>query len=245
MSVVAGFIALARNIAGMTRRSSRRWLSSQVLIGALVVLVGVILLAESTDLYDAGFLLRYIPSVFVLLGLYVLVRSGFRNVFGPLLVVVVAGLWQLTALDLIEGADLVDFWPLVIVFFGLSLLLGHLRRRPRGVSDAHVTSFAAFGGSEKRSTSKAFTGADLTAVFGGAELDLRDAAVADPPAHVSANVMFGGVELIVPREWNVQLDVIPLFGGAADERPRREEEHEAVDLVVSGLVLFGGVSVDD
>jgi predicted membrane protein len=229
----------------MAQRSATRWLSSQVLIGALVVAVGVILLAETTGLYDTSFLFTYIPSLFVLLGLFVLVRSGFRNVFGPLLVVVVAGLWQLTALDVIEGADLVDFWPLFIVFFGLSLVFAHFRRRPEGVSDSHVTSFAAFGGSEKRSTSKQFTGADLTAVFGGAELDLRDAAVEDPPAHVSANVLFGGVEVVVPREWNVQLDVIPLFGGAADDRPRREEEHEGVDLVVSGLVLFGGVSVED
>jgi predicted membrane protein len=89
------------------------------------------------------------------------------------------------------------------------------------------------------------TGADVTALFGGYELDLRDAEVADRPARISAVTMFGGVDVIVPRGWNVRLDVLPIFGGAKDERPRREAEHEDIDLIVTGFVAFGGISVSD
>ena len=55
----------------------------------------------------------------------------------------------------------------------------------------------------------------------------------------------GGAEIIVPREWNVRLEVIPVLGAASDERPRREETNEQVDLVVTGFTAFGGVSVSD
>lgn len=216
-----------------------------MVIGAIIVLVGIVLLLETTDVYDAGYLFRYVPSLFVVLGLFLMVRSRFRNVFGPLIVIVVAGVWQLTALDVISRADVWDFWPLLIVLFGLSLVFAHFRRQPTGVSASHVTAFAMFGGSEKRSTAADFEGADLTALFGGTELDLRDAGIGELPAHISANAMFGGVEIIVPREWNVQIDVVPLFGGASDERPRRDDEHDSVDLVVTGLALFGGVTVKD
>jgi len=228
-------------------QASRRsvGLSSQLVLGALLVLVGLLLLVDTTGVYDAGELFRYVPSLFVLLGVYALVRSGFRNVFGPGVVIVVAAVWQAVALDFLEGADVVQFWPVLIVLFGLSLVLAQVRRRPEGVSDAHVSSFAVFGGSETRSASTAFTGADLTALFGGTELDLRDAEIAQKPAHVSAIALFGGVDVIVPREWNVQMDVLPILGGASDDRPRREEEHEGVDLVVSGFAAFGGVSVSD
>ncbi len=159
--------------------------------------------------------------------------------------VIVAGLWQLTAIDVIETADVWDFWPILLVLFGLSLVFSHLRSRPSESSAASVTAFAVFGGSEKRTSTSDFKGADLTALFGGVELDLRDAEVADPPAHISANAMFGGVEVIVPRNWNVQVDVVPLFGGGSDERPYREKEHDSVDLVITGLAMFGGVGVKD
>jgi predicted membrane protein len=228
-------------------QSRRRLLSSQVVLGALIVLVGVLLLGQTTDFYDLEYLFDYIPSLFVLLGIYAMVRSGFRNVFGPLVIVAVAGAWQLVELGYVSGDEVWQFWPLFVVFFGLSLILGQLRgrRSAEAVGEDHVSALAVFGGSEKRSASTTFSGANLTALFGGTELDLRDAEVADPPAHVSAVALFGGVSVIVPRDWNVELDVLPILGGAADERPRREREHDDLDLVVSGFAAFGGVSIED
>lgn len=231
-------------------QSRRRLLSSQVLLGALIVVLGLLLLGQTTDLYDLGFLFDYIPSLFVLLGVYTIVRSGFRNLFGPLVVIAVAGAWQLVELDYVSGDEVVAFWPVFVVFFGLSLMVSHWRRPPTSVREDHLTALAVFGGSEKRSTSSSFTGANLTALFGGTELDLRDAEVADPPAHVSAVALFGGVSVIVPRDWTVELDVLPILGGASDDRPRRERpadqpESDQVDLVVTGFAAFGGIAIED
>lgn len=223
----------------------QRSLSSQLLLGALIILVGIVLLADTTGLFETAFLYDYIPSLFVLLGVYALVRSGFRNIFGPMVIIVLAGVWQLVALDIIEGADVADFWPVFIILFGLSLVLSQFRSAPRKTGSSHVTGFGIFGGSEKRFTGGSFTGANLTAMFGGAELDLRDAEITEPPAHVSCIALFGGVEVKVPENWNVEMDVLPLFGGASDERMRRERDHEGTDLVVSGFAAFGGVSVKD
>ncbi len=64
----------------MVDRNNRFRLSSQVVIGALIVLVGLVLLLETTNVYDADYLFRYIPSLFVILGLFVMVRSRFRNI---------------------------------------------------------------------------------------------------------------------------------------------------------------------
>ena len=226
---------------------TRRTLSSQLVLGAVIVLVGLLLLADTTGTVDTGFLYNYVPSLFVLVGVYALVRSGFRNVFGPLVIIVLAGVWQLTTLDIVAAEDVVSLWPLFIVLFGLSLVLSQFRSPPARTVASHVTGFGVFGGSEKRVTTAKFTGANLTAMFGGVELDLRDAAVAEPPAHVSAIALFGGVDVYVPSDWNVDLDVLPIFGGASDERLRREREddHDEIDLVVSGFAAFGGVSVKD
>lgn len=181
-------------------QTRRRWLSSQVILGALIVLMGVLLLGQTTELYDLGFLFDYVPSLFILLGLYAMVRSGFRNLFGPLVIVAVAGAWQLVALDYVSGDQVWQFWPVFVILFGLSVIVSQIRgrRRASAIGEDHVSALAVFGGSEKRSASTSFSGANLTALFGGTELDLREAEIADPPAHVNAVALFGGVSIIVP-----------------------------------------------
>lgn len=220
-------------------------LTSQAVLGVVVVLIGVLLLVDSTGIADTSFLLTYVSTLFVLLGVYALLTSGFRNVFGPLVVIVLAGAWQIAALDLLPETDLSSFWPALIIIFGISLLLGRARTTPEEVNQEHIDGLAVFGGRTQRVTDSHFTSADLTALFGGYELDLRDATVDSKPARISAIAMFGGVDLIVPRDWNVRVDVLPIFGGAEDDRPHHEGEHEEVDLVVTGFAAFGGVSVSD
>ena len=227
----------------------RRIPSSQLLTGDIVVLIGILLLQSTTGVADVGAIWRWIPSLFVLLGLWALVRSGFRNVTGPVILIVVAGTIQLLALDLITGDFVAQWWPLIVIAFGLALLLGHWRRQRRAPSTARndFDLFGVFGGNNQRLTSDAFEGGAATALFGGVEVDLRAVAVADPPAVVSVMALFGGVELHVPEDWSVSFDVLPVFGAAEDERPRfADVEPKATpDLVVTGFAAFGGISVTD
>lgn len=227
-----------------------RRVSSQVVVGAVVVVVGLALLFRTTGLYDTGPLLRYVPSLFVLVGVYALVASGFRNLAGPVVIVLVAGAWQLAALGVVDGAALFSLWPVLVIVFGLSLALGQVRPRPRGTEADYVDGFALFGGVDRRATSPTFRRADLTALFGAATLDLRDVerpVFDEEPVRVNATALFGGVEVVAPRDWNVRLDVVPVFGAAEDERLRTERDVGGgrVDLVVEGFVAFGGVSVKD
>lgn len=224
--------------------SSRR-LSAQELLGGFIVLLGLLLLLDTTGVYDTTQLLQFVPSLFVIAGIYALVSSRLRNVAGPLVVIVVAGGWQLATLGVVEWSDFEALWPLLIVLLGLSVILGQYRARAYEVSDAFVTAVGLFGGADRRVTTDGFVGGELTAVFGGVDLDLRDATVSDRPARVNATAVFGGVDVRVPTDWNVQVDVLPIFGGAEDERPRRAEEHDSVDLVVTGFAAFGGITVVD
>ena len=228
-----------------TRRQSRRLPTGQLLFGGIVVLLGILLLLDTTGVVPTRSALLYAPSLFVLVGAWALVQSRFRNLVGPVVLIGVAGAWQLVALDYATVDQVVAFWPVLVIAFGLSVLMGQFRSAVRETDDAFTGAFAAFGGVEKRNTSKQFAGADLTAMFGGTELDLRDAEITDRPAQVNAVALFGGVEVVVPREWNVRMDVLPVLGGAADDRARTERRNEDLDLIVTGFAAFGGVSVTD
>jgi hypothetical protein len=224
---------------------SRRVPTGQLLFGAIIVLTGVLLLLDTTGVFPTSDLLLYVPSLVVLVGVWSLVQSGFRNLVGPVVLIGVGSAWQLVALGYATVDDVVAFWPVLVIAFGLSVLLGQFRSPVRETDGDYTTAFAAFGGVEKRNTSRGFTGGDLTAIFGGTEIDLRDAEIADRPARINAVALFGGVDVVVPREWNVRLDVLPVLGGATDDRARTERRNEDVDLVVSGFAAFGGVTVTD
>ena len=127
------------------------------------------------------------PSLFILLGLWALYRSDFRNVTGPLILILIAGTVQLLALGLITGEVIASWWPALIVLFGLSVIFGHWRRTRRvpSVTTDDFDLIGIFGGSEQRVASTSFRGGTATAVFGGVEVDLRDVEVGDPPAVVT------------------------------------------------------------
>src|SRR5258708_39293331 len=75
------------------------------------------------------------------------------------------------------------FWPLMLIALGLFVLWGSLEWRSKPVafksstSDPRTTLNEAvvFGGLERRMTSQDFQGGDVTAIFGGVELDLTEA----------------------------------------------------------------------
>ena len=53
-------------------------------------------------------------------------------------------------------------------------------------------------------------------------------------------VMFGGYTIYVPQDWNVIVDLVPIFGGFSDKRikdPNRVYEENKI-LIIKGLVLI-------
>jgi hypothetical protein len=224
-------------------------ISSGLLVGVAVIVIGLALLASTTGVYDTDRLLRYAPSLFILVGVWAFVTSGFRNVFGPLLLVIGASAVQAVTLGYATWDQVWTFWPVVVVVFGLSLVVGAYKTRTGAAAsdESFMNTVAVFGGAEKRATSPSFRGADAVAAFGAVTLDLRDVKPVDPetPIRVNAVAMFGGVEIVVPRGWNVRFDVLPVFGATEDSRLREERTHDSIDLVVEGFVAFGGVEVKD
>ncbi|WP_204910800.1 DUF1707 domain-containing protein [Microlunatus spumicola] len=101
---------------------------------------------------------------------------------------------------------------------------------------------AVFGGVERKGRWRVRARNQITAVFGGVDLDLREADFDAPVIELHVQACFGGVELKVPAGLTVRNETVNIFGGT-EVKNIGEPVEGAPTLVIKGNVLFGGVSV--
>lgn len=217
--------------------------------GAFVCLVGIILLLDHLGYVSADRLWRFWPLFIIFAGVNAFTQAG-RRVWGSALIVV-GVLFQLDSLGIIRFRW-VDLWPLAIIAAGLAMIWGSIEaRRVRDSVPAdprNATNISAvFGGIERRITAHDFHGGSVSCVFGGAELDFRDADMEGEEAVLEVNAVFGGAEIRVPESWRVEVRGQTLFGGYSDQTrsPAASDPNAAKrkTLILTGTTLFGGVEV--
>jgi len=145
-----------------------------------------------------------------------------------------------------------NLWPLALIALGGYLITKNLNQRNRGIAgDSSVSAdnlrASVFVGSRKIAVSSAnFSGGTAIVALGGLEIDLRDAQLSSqaPEVVIDVTTTLGGVELIVPDEWNVVLRASVILGGIEDKRRRAAvARNQGTVLVIDGVVLLGGVEV--
>jgi predicted membrane protein len=108
-----------------------------------------------------------------------------------------------------------------------------------------IDDVAIFGGGNKIITSENFRGGNVTAVFGGSEINLMNCKLAEGENVVDMLCIFGGSTLIIPSDWNVIVSVTSIMGGFSNKivkNPARVTDTTR-SLHIKGLALFGGGEV--
>jgi predicted membrane protein len=105
--------------------------------------------------------------------------------------------------------------------------------------------FVIFGGREINVVSSSLKGGRSTAIFGGAEVDLRKCEIAHDGCTIEVTTMFGGNVIKVPNDWTVLNKVTTIFGGYSDLRVKDPSytPNPAKTIVLSGVCIFGGTEV--
>lgn len=82
----------------------------------------------------------------------------------------------------------------------------------------------------------------LLALFGGLELDFRKAVMPPGKSYVEALCLFGGAEITVPDDINVEVEGIPIFGGI-ENKSSGGYIPGAPTLRIRAFVMFGGLEI--
>ncbi|HEX9121760.1 MAG TPA: LiaF domain-containing protein [Actinomycetota bacterium] len=207
-------------------------------IGLVLLTLGVFGILDATGTLDSSETIdRWWPVAIIGLGLIGMLVDR-RISLGPGIVVVIG---FLVLADQQQWTDEDLFGPVLLIAIGLVILSGLWRRRVEG--EHRENSLVMFGGTKIRDRSEHFAHADVSAIFGGATLDLREAHV-DREASVEALALFGGVDVLVPKGWRVELGSTPIFGGCEDKTEGDGElPADAPLLKVHATAILGGINV--
>ncbi|HEX2363184.1 MAG TPA: DUF1707 domain-containing protein [Jiangellaceae bacterium] len=105
------------------------------------------------------------------------------------------------------------------------------------------TAKAVFSGLERRGQWVVPTHYHVKAVFGGAELDLREARLESHEVTIEVKAVFGGVDIVVPDDVIAIVDGTAVFGGFDDKVSTSQPAAGAPIVRIGGKAVFGGVSV--
>jgi predicted membrane protein len=232
----------------------------RIIFGLIVLALGVIFTLDSLEVIESGNVLRFWPVILIAVGLGKILqpRAAGGKFFG-LILAIVGTLLLLRTFEVIPWS-VWDFWPLILVLLGLSILTeGFGRRRHR--ERFHRVTVRASGdgertideesilkvsnvmsGSERVVTSQDFQGGRISTTLGGVEVDLRQATMKGDEAVISVNILLGGVGIRVPETWRVVLHANAALGGITDTS-RKPADEGAKRLIVRGSVTLGGLEI--
>jgi len=231
--------------------------NKRIITGGIFLILGVLLTLDNLDIVRfrlPDYLFGWY-TILIVIGLFI---SFVREKVGVgLTLIIIGGVFMLDAIAdyywwEFDVRDIFRLWPLIFVAIGASLILRNRQsqvdsyeKKSLNDDDDAVDEVAVFSGADRTITSKEFKGGKLTAIFGGTELNLMNADLAQGTNILDVFIMFGGTDIRVPSDMNVTLKVTAIFGGFSDERKliTENEANNGKELVIKGLVLFGGGSV--
>lgn len=217
---------------------------TKLLLGLIIVAIGLSLLFSQLGLESIfGFSLR---NLFSVLWPLILVVVGFsiwlsgKNSAG----LIISGIGLFFLVNTLFDVNIWNlFWPILLIVLGLLILFkGSVKSTADKSSEDFVSINSIFSGSEKKVVSDSFEGANLFVLFGGTDIDLRNANLNEDGAKIDVTVAFGGATILVPEGVQVISEGSALFGGWENKADSSTKQNAPV-LRISGSAIFGGVEI--
>lgn len=219
-----------------------------ILWGIIFIILGVGFAGNAFHLWNFEVFFDGWWTLFIIVPCAVsIIQRGAKS--GNVIGLLVGLLFLLSAQDVIQGVSVWDLIiPVILVVIGLSFLFRNYQTRgmktePKTMyANGKVTNdlMAVFNGRKVKYQGEEFPGAVVTAIFGGVDLDLREAVFTEDVV-IQATSAFGGIGIYLPETVAVKVNSIPIFGGVVNKTTNSSEKD--VTVYINATSIFGGVEV--
>jgi predicted membrane protein len=230
----------------------------KILFGVLILASGCLLLGFNTGMLNSDY--RHIVfSWHTLLIAIGLINFCDRNSFWAGVILTSIGTFFLIPHICSFPFNFIHlFWPVLLIIIGAVMILKrsffhsrrHMHHRFHGqannsnIDGGIIDEANVFSGSHRVIPPCEFKGGKISNVFGGSKIDLTKTTLAPGENLLEISCVFGGVEIIVPLDWNVQIHVSSVMGAFSDKRNfiNNTLDHSRC-LIIKGSAVFGGGEV--
>lgn len=223
----------------------------RILISIFIILAGIILLADNLGFDTHINIWDWWPLILILIGIGHIARPSVnRQTLTGLIFIAIGAIFLGNTLDIFY-VDIGDLWPVVLILIGLGMIKGHIWKVGQSDLDQDMVDLSmVLGGGKYRFSSKTFKGGKITAFMGGGSLDLSEAEMDGSEIDLDIFAMMGGVELRIPKHWQINVQATPLMGGVEDKTYTNSSDSASVDLpqgvkrlTIKGTMIMGGLEV--
>lgn len=224
----------------------------KAVFGLLVITAGAVWLAANLGYIEPGIkhILFSWPMLLFSIGLINLADRDSR--FTGLVLTLIGGFFLASRVINTPYDFIGIYWHVLVIGLGIIIFFNAIGQKIFGGKLNHnrctntsttgdLDELNIFGGSKKKISNKTFSGGKMVNIFGGAEIDLTQADMVDGTSMLEVVCIFGGVTLIVPSEWSIQVSVVSILGGFGDKRTIIQSKVDPNKvLLIRGLAIFGG-----
>ena len=232
---------------------NKNTVDKRVLLGGILIVLGGLFLLNTMNVLDFRFtnVVFSWPFIMLVIGLFVLVNTEKKFLGG-----VLTGIGALFLIPRIfpeidyDGGIII---PIFFIILGIYIILKKRKVDSGSIFNSDTSSLnrdkiddvSIFGGGTKIISSSNFQGGNITAIFGGSEINLINCQLAEGDNVLDVLCVFGGTTIILPKEWDVVINVTSILGGFSNKAIRNPSVviDQSRTLHIKGLAMFGGGEV--
>jgi len=220
---------------------------SSILWGIILVAIGVIFALNAFEITDVNVFFDGWWTLFIIIpcsiGLFT-EREKTGNIIG----IVIGVFLLLCCQDILSFSMLWKLLvPAIVIIIGLKMVftglfgnkVNEIVKKLKSEGKALKTGCAVFSGCDIKFDGEVFEGAELIAVFGGVDCDLKNAVI-EKDCAIQVSAIFGGVDILVPDHVNVRVSSNCIFGGVSN---KTSVHKGAPTIYISGICMFGGIEI--
>lgn len=222
--------------------------TSNILWGLVFIVIGLGFAGNTFNLWNFELFFDGWWTLFIIIPCVIsLAQNGFNT--GPIIGLSIGVILLLSAQGILpEGVLWKLMIPVILILIGINLIfkdsLFHRKVNTR-VNFNHSSNgpdYSAIFSSQKIVCAhEPFTGASINAIFGGVDLNLRDAIINEDVV-MDCTTIFGGADIHVPSNINVKVSSVPIFGGVSN-KTNRALDPNAPTLFINATCMFGGIDI--
>lgn len=220
-----------------------------ILWGLAFIVVGVIIALNTMGIANINIFFNGWWTLFIIVPCFIGLFKN-REKTGDIIGLIIGVVLLLSCQDILEFNTIWKLlFPSILIVIGLSFIFkdafnGKVSKEIKKLNSnkkSDLECAATFSSENINFNDEEFKGIDLTSVFGSIKCDLTKSIIKSDVI-INAEAIFGGIEIIVPKNVEVKVKSTSIFGGTTNKTSNNSGKNSHV-IYVNSTCLFGGIEI--